>query len=91
MFEIKAGEKSFYIGETEEKPLAEMSYVPTGKSLIIVDHTTVSEQLKGQGVGKLLLDEVANWARRENKKIIPLCPFVKAQMAKGEEYRDVLR
>ncbi|HHV72583.1 MAG TPA: N-acetyltransferase [Clostridia bacterium] len=91
MFEIKEGQKGFYIGDSEDKPLAEMTFVLTGKSFIIVDHTYVSEKLKGKGIGKLLLDEVANWARKENKKIIPLCPFVKVQMEKGEEYQDVLR
>jgi predicted GNAT family acetyltransferase len=91
MLEIKQGQKSFYIGDAEDSPLAEMTYVLTGENYIIVDHTNVSEKLKGQGVGKLLLDELVNWVRKENKKIIPLCPFVKAQMQKGEEYWDVLR
>ncbi|HAQ40949.1 MAG TPA: hypothetical protein DCM73_09040 [Clostridiales bacterium] len=50
----------------------------------------VSEELNGQGVGKLLLKELIDWARKENKKIIPLCPYSKAQMEKNEEYRDMI-
>lgn len=88
--EIKRGTKSFYIGESEDQPLAEMTYVLSGGDLIIIDHTYVAEQLGGQGIGKRLLEEVTNWAREENKKIIPLCPYAKAQMEKNEAYHDLL-
>lgn len=90
MLEVKKGDKRFYIGDSEETPLAEMTYVPTGSSLIIIDGTFVSDELRGQGAGKILLKAVVEWARQENKKIIPLCPFAKAQMEKEEEYHDVL-
>jgi len=88
--EIKKGTNSFYIGESEENPLAIITYVPSGENRIIADHTYVSGQLSGQGVGKLLLHELAEWARKENKKIIPRCSFVKAQMEKNKEYHDLL-
>lgn len=91
MIEIKKGTKSFYVEDSEEKPLAEMSFVLSGKKNIIVDHTNVSEELRGQGVGKFLLKELVDWARKENKKIIPLCTYVKAQMEKNEEYHDILK
>ena len=90
MLEIKKGTKSFYIGDSEEKPLAEMAFVPTGERLIIIDHTYVSDALNGQGIGKLLLKELVDWARKENKKIIPLCPYAKAQMEKNKEYHDMI-
>jgi len=91
MIEIKKGAKSFYVGDSEEKPLAEMSFVTAGKKNIVVDHTYVSEELRGQGVGKLLLKELVDWARKENKMIIPLCTYVKAQMEKNKEYHDMFK
>lgn len=90
MIEIKKGAKSFYVGDSEEKPLAEMTFVTSGKRNIIIDHTNVSEEISGQGVGKLLLKELVDWARKEDKKIIPRCPFVKAQMEKNKEYHDMI-
>lgn len=87
--EIRHGSKSFYIG-SEEAPIAEMTYVHSGDKRIIIDHTTVSEELSGQGAGKKLLQELTDWARREDLKIMPLCPFAKAQMEKTEEYRDLI-
>ncbi|WIV13724.1 GNAT family N-acetyltransferase [Proteiniborus sp. MB09-C3] len=90
MIEVKKGIRSFYIGDSEENPLAEMTFVPTGNNLIIIDHTYVSDELNGQGVGKLLLKELVEWVRSENKKIVPLCPYAKAQMEKNEEYHDMI-
>lgn len=88
--DIKKGENKFYVGESEDNAIAEITYVPTGASKIIIDHTYVSDELRGQGIAKMLLNEAVAYARAENKKIIPLCPYAKVQMEKNEEYHDVL-
>lgn len=81
----------YYIGNDETNTLAKMTFVPTGESHIIVDHTSVSDEFRGQGVGDQLLDKVIQYARENQKKVIPLCPFVKARMLKfPEKYADVL-
>lgn len=87
--QIKKGIKSFYVGDSEEAPLAEMVFT-LNDEVIIIEHTNVSDELSGQGVGKLLLKELVDWARKENKKITPMCPYAKAQMEKNEEYHDML-
>ena len=86
---IEKGDRSFYIG-LADSPIAEMSYVESGEGLIIIDSTHVGAELKGQGAGKLLLEEVVKWARDENLKIVPLCTFAKAQMEKNKEYHDLV-
>lgn len=88
--EIKKGTNGFYIGDSEDDIIAEITYVPTGEDRIIIDHTYVSNELRGQGIARKLLDEVANYARTENKKIIPLCSYAKTQMEKHDEYHDLL-
>ena len=90
MIEIKQGTKSFYVGDSEKNPLAKITYVILDENTIIIDHTKVSDELSGQGVAKLLLKELVDWARKEGKKIKPLCSFAKAQMEKNEEYHDML-
>ena len=86
---IKHGKNQFYIGE-EKAPKAFLTYVPTGESKIIIDHTEVSTDLKGKGVGKQLVEEVVNYARQNNKSIIPLCPFAKSVFDKHIDFQDVL-
>ncbi|MEN0002695.1 MAG: GNAT family N-acetyltransferase [Bacteroidota bacterium] len=80
---------SFYIAPDKER-LAEMTYSKAGASMIIIDHTEISEQLRGQGVGKKLVLAAVDWARESNKRVLPLCPFAKSVFNKTPEIRDVL-
>jgi uncharacterized protein len=80
---------SFYI-ELEGKVVGEMTYSIAGPELIIIDHTEVGEELKGKGAGAQLLNANVAYARENNIKIIPLCPFAKSMFDKKEELRDVL-
>ena len=72
------------------KVLAEMTYVWAGEDKIIIDHTDVKPELNGKGAGKQLLFKAVEFARKNNIKIIPLCPFAKSMFDKLEEIRDVL-
>jgi len=76
----------FYI----ENNLAEMTYVWAGSGKIIIDHTDVHASLKGQGVGKQLVEKAVEFARQQSIKIFPLCPFAKSVFDKSEEFKDVL-
>ena len=78
--EILEGDNNFYINDAQGNLIAEVVFVLTGEHLAIIDHTDVDETLKGQGVGKM---------RRENRKIIPLCPFAKHEFDTTPEYQDV--
>lgn len=81
---------SFYVQQGSER-IAEMTYSRTNETLILIDHTDVDERLKGQGVGRQLLDALVAWARETNTKVIAVCPFAKAQFDKDASIRDVLR
>ncbi len=80
---------SFYI-EKNGALLAEMTYSLAGPGKMIVDHTAVSDELRGQGVGNLLVDAVVSYSRDNNIKIIPLCPFARSVFNRTPSYEDVL-
>lgn len=69
---------------------AEMTYSRAGEHLIIIDHTGVPEGLRGRGVGEALVQRGVEDARAEGRKIVPLCPFAKAQIQRRPEWQDVL-
>ena len=69
---------------------AEMTYSKAGASRIIIDHTGVPKALGGRGVGVALVRRAVEEARAAGLKIIPLCPFAKAQIQKHKEWQDVL-
>ncbi|KCZ52333.1 GNAT family N-acetyltransferase [Hyphomonas pacifica] len=69
---------------------AEMTWSKAGTSRIIIDHTGVPKELGGLGVGTALVKRAVEDARRDGIKIIPLCPFAKAQIEKHTEWQDIL-
>ncbi|WP_099827105.1 GNAT family N-acetyltransferase [Oceaniglobus indicus] len=69
---------------------AEMTYSRAGATTIIIDHTGVPDALRGRGVGQALVRRGVEDARAEKRKIVPLCPFAKAQIARHPEWQDVL-
>jgi len=87
---IKKGKNIFYVGDDVDHVSAKITFVHRGKDEIVIDHTFVSEPLRGQGVGLQLVKEAAEYARQENKKIIPKCPFARKVMTNNDEYCDVL-
>ncbi|MGR3321367.1 GNAT family N-acetyltransferase [Marinibacterium profundimaris] len=68
---------------------AELTFSKTSPTLVIADHTGVPEELKGKGVGRALVEALVADARASGYKVIPLCPFVKAQYGRHPEWSDV--
>ncbi len=67
-----------------------MTYTWAGEERFIIDHTEVEEAYNGKGVGKEMLLAAVDFARKNSKTIIPLCPFAKATFQKHEDLQDVL-
>lgn len=79
----------FLIGSAA-RPDAEMTYSRSNPHLIIIDHTAVDPSRRGQGLGQILLAELVTWVRIAGIKVIPICPFAKAQFEKTPDIQDVL-
>ena len=71
--------------------LAELTYSVVNEQLIIADHTGVPETMRGMGVGRALVEHLVKDARSQDFRIIPLCPYVKAQLQKHPEWADVFQ
>ena len=69
---------------------AEMTFSRASPQLVIIDHTGVPDSLRGKGVGQALALHAVEAARAGGWKIIPLCPFFKAQAQRHPEWRDVV-
>ena len=69
---------------------AEMTYTWAGKDRIIIDHTEVDDDLRGQGVGLQMVEAAVSFAREKQISIVPLCPFARSVFKKHSELNDVL-
>lgn len=90
LHEIDGSKGAFRIRETG-KIQAEMTYSRAGEKLMIIDHTEISDALQGKGVGRKLLQNAVDFARTNEIKILPLCPYAKSVFDKDPSIRDVLR
>lgn len=84
---IRNGVFEAWIGETQ---VGEMTYLLQGENMTI-DHTRVFDGYEGQGIARQLVLVAVDFARVNERKIIPLCSYAQAFFARNEEYRDVVK
>jgi predicted GNAT family acetyltransferase len=86
---VPSGSRGAFVLERDGHRLAELTYTVAG-SRVILDHTQVDASLRGTGAGAKLVAAAVGWARVNNRKLLPLCPFAKSVFDKTPEYADVL-
>ena len=82
--------KGFFKATEDGKEAGRMTYSWAGENRFIIDHTEVNPEFSGRGVGHKMVEAALNYARANNLKILPLCPFAKAQFDRHPEWHDVL-
>lgn len=83
---VKGAVRAIY----DDVQYGEIIYTMIDDMTIRIDHTEVEPISKGKGVGKKLVKELVDIATEKNWKIIPICPFAKAEFDKNPEYSTVL-
>ena len=76
---IESGLNMFYIGETEEEPLAKATYRIEDEKLYI-DHVFVMPQLRGQGIAADLVEAVISYAKDKELQVVPICSYAKSYL-----------
>ena len=72
-----------------DSQLAEMALAIIDQN-VVVYHTEVSPEAEGQGLAKKLLDTMVAYARANQLKVIPLCPYVHAQFKRHpQDFEDI--
>lgn len=56
----------------------------------VIPHTEVDPAYGGQGIARRLIEEIIAAARREGRKIVPVCSYAAKMMRGKDEYSDVL-
>ena len=82
-------EDSRYVLLEDNEEVGEITWSNAGEDLIIVDHTFVEPKFRGHGWAEKLVAASVDYARANNKKIIPLCPFAKKEFNEKPEYHDI--
>lgn len=69
---------------------AEITFTRRGPGLISADHTNAPETMRGTGAAAALVSFMVEDARKNRFKILPLCPYVRAQYRKHVDWADVM-
>ncbi|NHC12973.1 GNAT family N-acetyltransferase [Motilibacter deserti] len=81
-----------YEGRVEDAsgPLAAVAEYLLTDGLVVFTHTEVFHGYEGQGVASRLVHDALDDVRRDGRRVLPLCPFVKSYIAKHQEYADLV-
>ncbi len=86
MFEIIKENNRFFIEEDEL--VGEIKFIIEDDN-ILVTKTYVNPNYRGKSIARILVDSVVEFARNENKKIVPICSYVLSTFEKNPIYLDV--
>ena len=87
---LREGKKGAFAYFIEDQLMAEMVYTMYAPKRMVIEHTEVDESLKGQQIGKQLLETLVNYVREHEIKVVPYCPFAKAMLQRTKEWQDIL-
>jgi predicted GNAT family acetyltransferase len=68
----------------------EITFTDREPHLISADHTGAPETMRGTGAAAALVGYMIEDARKLGFRIIPICPYVRAQYRKHPEWADVM-
>ena len=60
-------------------------------AILTVLHTEVPRAIEGRGLGSRLVRGMLDIARKRGDKVVPLCGFVRAFIARNPGYADLLK
>jgi len=86
----RTGNKGMFYVEYENEIAAEMVYSMRSDTEMIIEHTEVSDALRGKNIGYELVHAGVEYARHHGLKIIPVCPFARSVFNKKPDFSDVL-
>ena len=76
---------------TEPVQVGEMTYQRPTPERMIIDHTRVFEGFEGRGIARQMVLAAVDFARANNRHIIPVCSYAQAFLPRTDEYKDILR
>ena len=75
---------------TEPVQVGEMTYQRPTPERILIDHTRVFDGFEGKGIARQMVLAAVDFARTNNRQIIPVCSYARALLTRTDEYKDIL-
>jgi predicted GNAT family acetyltransferase len=78
-----------YVLDFEGEVAGVAHFLPHGEHVVFT-HTVVDERFEGHGFGSVLVRNALDDVRARGKRIVPVCPFVRAYVSKHHEWDDLI-
>ena len=75
---------------TEPMQVGEMTYQRPTQQRMIIDHTRVFDGFEGRGIARQMVLAAVDFARANNRHIIPVCSYAQTFLTRTDEYKDIL-
>ena len=82
-------ERSRFSIDVDGEP-AVADYTQEGDTIMLT-HTVVPRSARGQGIGDELAKAAFEYARSNDLKVVPVCPFMRTFADRHDEYTDLLK
>lgn len=86
MINVEQNDKTFDLFYDAEKA-GFLEYI-VKEGILEINHTEVSEEFGGKGLGKELVKAAVEFAKKNDLKVIPHCPYAKKMIEKTPEFQD---
>jgi len=86
----ESGDRGAFFVQADAGRLAELTYSRLSPGVAVLEHTEVSDALRGSGVGRMLVEAAVDWARRTTTRLEPRCSYAKSLFDRYPALRDVL-
>lgn len=72
------------------KTIGLIDYQMSPPKVVTIFHTEVANIYEGQGIAGEMTKKLLDFARDNEFRVRPLCPYAKAYVERHEEYQDIL-
>ena len=69
---------------------ADSASVKPATEQMVINHTQVFDGYEGQGIARQMVMAAVDFARKNNRTILPVYSYAKAVLTRTDEYQDVL-
>lgn len=72
------------------KMMGEITFPAIDSNTVEIDHSYVDPSLRGQGIAAKLVEVTVDYLRKEGKKAVPTCSYVKMRFDQNPDYQSIM-
>lgn len=80
----------FELLDEQNIAVGELTFLVRDNKQMLINHTGVNPNLRGQGLAEKLVLEAVDYARKNKYKILPFCSYVSVYIGRHPEVQDVV-